>query len=274
MLLTKFKYYRSRLRDTWQTVGVQEAISVAWSRSGGLKGVFSAVWVHFWMRFAGLSFFGRIATRLATWFTPPYYGRFSLARLYPKGYIAPSATIHHADLRLGANVCINDRVIIYQDNNGGPIELGDLVCIHCDSIIQTGAGGSVIVGADTHIQPHCQLSAYKSPIQIGCRVLIAPNCAFYPYDHSITPFELIRKQPLKTKGGIIIDDDAWLGFGVIVLDGVRIGKGAVVGAGAVVTHDVPNGAIAVGVPARVVKMRSDLANKISENRDEAKVKYQ
>jgi acetyltransferase-like isoleucine patch superfamily enzyme len=61
-----------------------------------------------------------------------------------------------------------------------------------------------------------------------------------------------------------VEDDAWLGYGVIVLDGVRIGKGAVVGAGAVVTHDIPEGAIAVGVPARVVKMRSDLVEKSEE----------
>lgn len=53
-------------------------------------------------------------------------------------------------------------------------------------------------------------------------------------------------------------DGAWLGVGVIVLGGVRIGAGAVIGAGSVVTQDVPDGAIAVGVPARVVKMRSEL----------------
>jgi len=63
------------------------------------------------------------------------------------------------------------------------------------------------------------------------------------------------KQPQR-KRGIMIDDDAWLGFCAIVLDGVRIGQGAVVGAGAV-THDVPDGAIVVGAPARVVNMRSN-----------------
>ena len=63
---------------------------------------------------------------------------------------------------------------------------------------------------------------------------------------------------MQTKGGIVIGDDAWLGVGVIVLDGVKIGKGAVVGAGSVVTRDIPDGAIATGVPARVVKMRRDL----------------
>ena len=59
-------------------------------------------------------------------------------------------------------------------------------------------------------------------------------------------------------GDIVIDDDALLGVAVIVLDKVRIGKGAVIGAGSVVTRDVPDGAIATGVPARVVKMRSEL----------------
>jgi acetyltransferase-like isoleucine patch superfamily enzyme len=93
-------------------------------------------------------------------------------------------------------------------------------------------------------------------------VQIAPNCAFYPYDHGIEPDELISKQPLRTKGGIIVEDGAWLGFGVIVLDGVRIGKGAVIGAGSVVNQDVPDGAIAVGVPAKVVRMRAELAKEL------------
>ena len=97
-----------------------------------------------------------------------------------------------------------------------------------------------------------------APIRIGAFAEIAPNCAFYPYDHGYKANELIRCQPLQTKGGIVIEDDVWLGFGVIVLDGVKIGRGAVIGAGAVVTGDIPEGAIAAGVPARVTKMRSDL----------------
>ncbi|MDQ3796893.1 MAG: acyltransferase, partial [Pseudomonadota bacterium] len=68
--------------------------------------------------------------------------------------------------------------------------------------------------------------------------------------------QLMRRQPLHTKGGIVIGDDVWLGVGVIVLDGVHIGNGAVIGAGAVVTRNVPDNAIAVGIPARVIGTRS------------------
>ena len=123
--------------------------------------------------------------------------------------------------------------------------------------METGDGGTITVGEETHVQPRCQLMAYLGHLDIGCRVEIAPNCAFYPYDHGVEPGQKIRSQPLKTKGGIKIDDDAWLGVGVIVLDGVRIGKGAVIGAGSVVTKEIPDNAIAVGVPAKVIKLRGE-----------------
>jgi len=207
------------------------------------------------MRFAGLSHLGRISTRMATIFAPPYYGRCYLAGLNPKGYVSPSATIHHNSRRFGRNVFIGDRVTIFQDKDGGPVELGDRVHIYDESFIQTGSGGSFKIGDDSHIHPRCQISAYCSKVTIGCEVQIAPNCAFYPYNHSIEPGKIIRKQPLYSRGDIVVGDDAWLGYGVIVLDCVRIGNGAVVGAGSVVTEDIPDGGIAVGVPARVVKMR-------------------
>jgi acetyltransferase-like isoleucine patch superfamily enzyme len=217
-----------------------------------------AFWTRFWMRYAGLDPIGRIATRLATWFAPPYTARIHLARLNTRGYIDPSAIIHHQQLRLGANIFVADRVVINQAHGGGPLELGDRVHIFRDTILATGQGGRITIGADTFIQPRCQIMGYKGPIEIGRHVQIAPNCAFYSYDHSFAPGRPISGQPIQTKGGIIISDDCWLGFGVIVLDGVKIGKGAVVGAGSVVTRDVPDETIAFGVPARVVKRRCDL----------------
>src|SRR5512139_1070119 len=219
---------------------------------------FKKNWARFWMRHAGRGSVGRFATRLAVWAVPPYYGRVQLAGYTPKGYISPLATLSHRDLRLGAHVYLDDRVLIYADKGGGRAELADGVHLHRDTISQTGAGGWLTIGSHTHIQPRCQLSAYKAPIQIGSRVEIGPNCAFYSYRHGMAPQVPIREQPLSTKGGIVIADDAWLGFGVIVLDGVRIGEGAVVGAGSVVTKDIPKSAIAFGVPARIFKMREEI----------------
>lgn len=219
--------------------------------------VLTSRWTRFWMRRAGLSRLGRVATRLAVWFAPPHKARLFLAGMNPHGYVAATATIYHSDLHLGANVFIGDRAIVFQNKNGGPVELGDGVVILRDTIIETGYGGSLTIGAHSSIHPRCQLNAYQESIQIGCGVMIAPNCALYSYNHGIAPGQIVRRQPLRSKGGIVIGDDAWLGTGVIVLDGVRIGRGAVIGAGSVVTQDVPDGAVAVGVPASVIKRRGD-----------------
>jgi len=223
-----------------------------------LKEELSKRWVKFWMRHAGLTTAGRIATRFAVWFAPPHKARGYLAHMYSHGYIAPSVTLYHSDLHLGRHVFMDERVVIFQRENGGPVNLGDRTYIYRDSILETGHGGFITMGNDSSIHPRCQLNAYVSPIQIGNNVMIAPNCGLYTYDHCVKPDEPIRLQPLQSKGGIIIDDDVWLAFGVIVLSGVHIGRGAVVGAGSVVTKDIPDGAIVAGVPARVIKLRRDL----------------
>ena len=219
----------------------------------------STRWTRFWMRYAGLNSFGRMASLFASWFAPPHKERVYLAYMNPRGYIEHSATIYHSKLRMGNNVFIGEHVIIFEKDNGGPVELGDRVNIFRHTIIETAHGGSVTLEAEASIHPRCQLNAYKAPIRIGRGTMVAPNCAFYPYDHGVAPDRPIRQQPIQSKGGITVGSEAWLGVGVIVLGGVRIGDGAVIGAGSVVTQDVPDGGIALGTPARVVKMRTDLA---------------
>jgi acetyltransferase-like isoleucine patch superfamily enzyme len=218
------------------------------------------LWARSWMCLAGVPGMGRLAMGVAGWAMPPYRGRVPLSAMHQRGYIAPSARLHHRHLRLGPHIYIGARVLIYQvDDDTGPVELGRRVRLHQEVIIETGIGGSLIIGEESNIQPRCQLSAYKGTIHIGTGVMMAPYCALYPYDHGILPGMPIRKQPVRSRGGIVIGDEAWLGVGVIVLDGVRIGAGAVVGAGSVVAHDVPDSAVAQGVPARVVMLRSELA---------------
>lgn len=213
------------------------------------------LWAKFWMKFAGPGRLGRTAMRIAALFAPPYKARMPLARMADSGFIAPDAVIYHGDLVVGNNIYIGSRVTIFEALGGGSVTLGDRVHLHQDVIIENGEGGVLTIDTDTHIQPRCQLSVYKGTLRIGRNVQIAANCGFYPYNHGLRPDEDVARQDLETRGGILVEDDVWIGYNATVLDGVRIGRGAVIGAGAVVTHDIPEGAIAVGVPARVVRLR-------------------
>jgi acetyltransferase-like isoleucine patch superfamily enzyme len=219
-----------------------------------------SAWIRGWLLFAGPGRIGRLACWFASWFAPPFFDR--LQYLGDGGFIAPSALVHHPGLRLGSRVFIDDRVTIFRDNEGGDVELGDNSGLFRDCTILTGAGGSVSIGARSKIQPRCQFSAYVERIVIGADVAIAPNCAFYPYNHGTDPDTLMVAQPLVSKGPITVGDGAWLGFGVVILSGVHIGKGAVIGAGSVVLSDVPDNAIAAGNPAKVVSYRMPATLKV------------
>jgi acetyltransferase-like isoleucine patch superfamily enzyme len=234
-------------------------------RSDGVRGVLSRTrnvfldsWSRVWMRFAGLSRLGRIATRLAAWSTPPYKGRCYLSALNRRGYVSPSATIHHSALQLGPNVFIGDRVVIFESDGGGSVDIGERARLWGDSLLETGEGGSITVGPQARIHRGVHLIAYKAPILIGRDSSVSVGSIFHSYDHGMAPDIPYITQPLQTKGPIIVGDHAWVGAGVIVSSGVRIGHHAVVAAGSVVTHDIPDGAIAAGVPARVIKKRSEL----------------
>jgi len=208
------------------------------------------------MRLAALPVVGRMATRLALAPLGPFRHRYPLAAYYPHGFTAPDAALRDRDLVRGSHTYIGSRVTVYRAPDGGKIHLEDGVFLNDGIRLETAQGGRIRIGAGTHIQPECQLSAYVGEIRIGKRVQIAPRCAFYPYNHSMNAGKSMMEQPLVSKGCIEVQDEAWLGYGAIVLDGVTIGKGAVVGAGSVVKDDVPEGAICAGVPAKVIGTRS------------------
>jgi acetyltransferase-like isoleucine patch superfamily enzyme len=90
-------------------------------------------------------------------------------------------------------------------------------------------------------------------ITVGSRTLIGPNCCFYSGTHPTDP--AIRNGLNGPEAGapITIEEDCWFGGSCIVLPGVTIGRGATIGAGSVVTKDVPPFSVAVGNPARVIK---------------------
>ena len=230
------------------------------SRGGGAyqPGRLGRRWMRFWAQRSGPDPVGRLASRLAAWVAPPHLERVTLAWQSWRGYIDAAATVYHSDLRLGLHVYVGPGVQILETDGGGPVILADGVAIHGNVVLEAGRQGSITLGAGSSIHPGCQLKAYIAPILVGEGVMIAANVALYSYDHGMAPDQPIRKQPLTAKGPISIENEAWVGTAAIILSGVTIGEGAVVAAGAVVTRDVPAGAIVAGNPARIVKHRNDL----------------
>jgi acetyltransferase-like isoleucine patch superfamily enzyme len=87
--------------------------------------------------------------------------------------------------------------------------------------------------------------------------MIASHTGIYANNHNFADLTRPMNSQGVTSKGIVIENDCWLGTGVKVLDGVRIGRGSIIGAGAVVTKDIPPYSIAVGVPAKVIGQRGD-----------------
>jgi acetyltransferase-like isoleucine patch superfamily enzyme len=134
----------------------------------------------------------------------------------------------------------------------------------------TSTDARVSVGRFTYGEPRLLLWAAHERIEIGSFCSIAEGAVIFGGGEHNThwattyPLRIALNDPLAqldghpaNKGATIIGHDVWLGFRSMVLSGVKIGDGAVVGAGAVVTQDVPPYAIVAGNPARLIKMRFD-----------------
>ena len=201
---------------------------------------------------------GRSCLRLAGAMRGPYKDRRILANLTAHPYISPRADILCPRLTVGAHCFVDDGVTIYAHPDGGEVCLGEGVHLYRGTIIEIGRGGSVIIGAHTHVQSHCNIKGFLGSTRIGEHVQIAPHCGFSPYEHGFEePEASIREQEITSSGDIVLEDHVWLGLNVQVLDGVTIGRGTVVGAGAVVTRSLPPACVAVGVPARAIRRRGE-----------------
>lgn len=207
------------------------------------------------MRLSWTPIISNVATRLAELLAPPHFDRVSLSYMHRRGYIASNAEIYHNDLNLSDYIYIGKNTLIFQSKGESSIELRKHAVLHENVFVESGQGGNLVLGEHSSIHPNSFIMAYCGSINIGKHVMIASNCALYPYDHGAELAAPIANQPLTSKGPITIGDNAWLGTRVIVLSGVTIGSGAIIGAGSVVTKDVPDNAIAVGNPAKVVKVR-------------------
>jgi acetyltransferase-like isoleucine patch superfamily enzyme len=113
--------------------------------------------------------------------------------------------------------------------------------------------GKIEIGHGAYINRYTILDAHER-ISIGRDAMIGPHCFITDADHGTAPGTSVKSQPMQSRP-VIIEEEAWLGAHVTILPGVHIGRGAVIGAGSVVTRDVPAGAIAFGSPARVHRQR-------------------
>lgn len=116
------------------------------------------------------------------------------------------------------------------------------------------ASGIIDIGADTIVGHHCTIAA-RSSVIVGQDCLIAELVSIRDHDHTSVRTGIATRLQGEVVAPVRIGNNVWLGAKVTVLKGVSIGDGAIVGANAVVSSDLPRGAVAVGIPARIVKTR-------------------
>jgi maltose O-acetyltransferase len=118
-----------------------------------------------------------------------------------------------------------------------------------------GSGRLIEIGDNSGIGVDCRV---PHNIRIGNDVMMGPDVLIFRRNHSFDDVDIpMRLQGYKDTLPVVIEDDVWLGARVIILPGIRIGKGAIIGAGAVVTKDVPPYAVCAGNPATVKRFRND-----------------
>jgi acetyltransferase-like isoleucine patch superfamily enzyme len=161
---------------------------------------------------------------------------------------------HPHKIRIGDNVVIDDNCLLDAkgDTNRG-IAIGTGVFIGRNSILSC-KNGDIDVEDGANIGFNCELFS-ASHVRIGRDTLLAAYCYVIGGDHDFSDPSLPVLEQGRTSKGVRIGAGAWLGAGAKVLDGVTIGDRAIIGAAAVVRGLVPDGAIAVGVPAKIVGHR-------------------
>ena len=162
---------------------------------------------------------------------------------------------HPGKIHLGHGVTVDDLVVLDAKGEGNRgIQVGDGVFLGRGTILSC-KDGNITLGDHVNIGFHSEVFS-GSEVTVGAHGLFAAYTYLvgggHAFDQAGVP---VVRQP-RTSRGITLGENVWLGAGVKVMDGVHLGRDVVVGAGAVVTTDLPDGAVAVGVPARVVRERA------------------
>jgi acetyltransferase-like isoleucine patch superfamily enzyme len=162
-------------------------------------------------------------------------------------------------IKLGNRVVFGEGCVLDARSPGEAtaIEIGD------DGMLSVGVmlsckGGRILLGDNIGVGPRVTIQSMGGePVTIGRDCIIGAGCYFagggnYNTERVDVP---IRLQGKRTMGGSRLEDDCWIGANCTVLGGVTVGRGSVIGAGAVVVRDLPSFSVSVGVPARVIRRR-------------------
>ena len=115
---------------------------------------------------------------------------------------------------------------------------------------QCDYGFNIRIGSDFLANYNCVILDV-APVTIGDHVMLGPNVAIYTAGHPVHP--LSRRSGYEYGRPVTIGDDVWVGGNSVLLPGVTVGSGAVIGAGSVVTRDIPDNVVAAGTPCRVLR---------------------
>lgn len=125
----------------------------------------------------------------------------------------------------------------------------------CLIFSQVKIKGKVKIGRDCALSSGCILAGHTSGITLADNVMIGPYTVLIAFEHGFKNLNIPMRKQAKEANPIFIEDDVWIGANCSITSGVTIGHGCIIGAGSVVTKDIPPYSIAAGVPARVIKKR-------------------
>jgi acetyltransferase-like isoleucine patch superfamily enzyme len=199
---------------------------------------------------------------VSSW-VPGALGLFLRSKLYPlvlgsvgrNVVFGANVSIRHPHkIVIGDNVVIDDNCCLDakgSDNKG--IEIGTGVFVGRNTILSC-KNGNIIVDDQANIGFNCEVFS-AARVRIGKNVLMAAYTYLVGGDHLYDRTDIPVLEQGRTARGIEVDDNVWLGAHVVVTDGSTIGRDAIVGAGAVVVGEIPEFAIATGIPAKTIRDR-------------------
>ncbi len=208
-------------------------------------------------------------------FCPGMIGLFMRQKLYrrlfrslgPKVAFGTGITLKQpSKISIGRGCVVDDQVnLSVRGSAAAGMEIGPAVYIGRNTELKAREG-HILIGEQTSIGSNCRIATQEGRIDIGREVFIAAFCYIGGGNHRFDRIDIpIVRQGSRSKGGVTIGDDVWIGSNCVIADGVTIGKGAVIGSCSYVNRDIPAYAVAYGSPATVRKSRLDAQPTTSEN---------